>query len=226
MFQNLIDIIASPTAAFVSIKQKPTILFPLLLVVLSTVSIQTGYFLIADPGFIVDQLVEQAMASNPGAPEGQIREAYAGISPTTLAVSAGGATFVLLLLILSLNAWYLSFMSKFSFNQLGWRSWMALVCWTSVPTIFVAIAAWASMLSIPNGLITLNDINPLSLQALLQPETPNTMLQSMTVVQFWTMALLVLGYRNWTGKTTVASAVIVLAPYVLIYGIWALVTLL
>lgn len=226
MFQNLIDIIAAPTAAFVRIKERPTILLPLLLVVLSTVSIQIGYFLLADPQIIVDQMVEQALASNPAAPEGQLRQSLSAISPMTLAVSSGVATCVILLVILALNAWYLSFMSKFSFNQLGWKHWMALVCWTSIPTVFVAIAAWASMLSIPNGQITLNDVNPLSLQALLQPETPNTMLQSMTLIQFWTMALLVLGYQNWTGKNMLTSAVIVLAPYVLIYGIWAAVTLL
>jgi hypothetical protein len=144
---------------------------------------------------------------------------------TTLAITTGVAACLFMLLILSLTAWYLSFMSKFSFNQLGWRHWMSMVCWTSIPTVFVAIAAWASMLSIPNGQIGLTDINPLSLQALLQVESSSTLLQSLNIVQIWTLALLVMGYQNWTGKSMLASAMIVLAPYVLIYGGWALVTL-
>src|SRR5690606_41279825 len=136
------------------------------------------------------------------------------------------STALILFIILSLNAWYLSFMSKSSFNQIGWRHWMSLVCWTGVPVIFVAIASWVSMLSIPNGLITLADINPLSFQSLLNTETNSTLLQNLNIVQLWSMALLVMGYKAWTGKSVASSALIVLAPYVLIYGTWAAISLL
>jgi hypothetical protein len=48
MFQNLIDILTAPSAAFARLKEKPTILFPLLLVLIATASVQVGYILLTD----------------------------------------------------------------------------------------------------------------------------------------------------------------------------------
>ncbi|MEY4642705.1 MAG: hypothetical protein RLZZ227_2699 [Pseudomonadota bacterium] len=58
MFQNLVDIIAAPSAAFARLKEKPAILFPLLLVVFVTASVQAGYVLLTDRGFLAEQQVE------------------------------------------------------------------------------------------------------------------------------------------------------------------------
>jgi membrane protein, antimicrobial resistance system len=221
MFQNLIDIITAPSTAFARIKEKPTIWFPLLLILLMTASVQLGYFLINDPGFVRDNLVEQATATNPDMPQEQkdaIAANYEKININTIAISATVAVFVLIPIILALNALYLSFMAKFSFTQLGWKHWFSLVCWTGVPALFAALASWVVLLTDSNGQIEQAALQPLSVTNLFGIETSNPTLQQFNLMQVWSMALLVLGYHQWTGKNLLTSALITLLPYVVIYG--------
>lgn len=225
MLNNLIDIIVSPSEVFPRIRAKPTILLPLLLIVLATASVQFGYVYLTDFGFLVDQLVEQAMAANPNATEGQLRQIYDSMSQATMAGAGAASTAVIVLVILSLNAVYLNFMGKFSFVQLGFKSWFSLLCWTSIPALFAVLASWVAILTATNGQLPLSAVSPLSLSSLLQLETSSTLLQQFNLAQIWSMALLVLGYRDWTGKSMLAAAIITLTPYMLVYGIWAALTL-
>jgi hypothetical protein len=224
MFQNLVDIIAAPSAAFSRIKEKPTIWLPLLLVLAGTISVQAGYILLSDFGFIIDQQVEQA-ARFVDVPEDQIREGMAGITPTRMVTQAGISTTILIVVILSLNAWYLSFMSKFSFSQIGWKNWMSLLCWTSIPGLFAALASWVALLSDGNGQLSQAALQPLSITGLLDIDTDSAVLQQVHILQLWSMALVVLGYQQWTGKSLLSSALITLAPTILIYGGFILATL-
>lgn len=217
MFQNLVDIIAAPAAAFARIREKPTILFPLLLVLAGTISIQAGYILLSDFGFIIDQQVEQA-AKFVNAPEDQIREGMENITPARMVMQAGISTAIFITIILSLNAWYLSFMSKFSFSQLGWKSWMSLLCWTSMPGLFAVVASWVALLSDDNGQLSQAALQPLSITGLLGIDTDSAALQQFTIMQLWSMALVALGYHQWTRKSLLSSALITLAPSILIYG--------
>jgi hypothetical protein len=225
MFQNLIDILAAPTAVFNRLKEKPSILFPWLLITVAVASIQTGFFLLVDHDYLVDQLVEQALANNPTAGENQLRQNLSGVSPTVFAASSAIATFVFLSVIMALNAVYLNFMSKFGHGQYSFKAWFSMLAWTGIPALFIALAGWVSILTASNGLISLTSLQPLSLDSLFGLDSGNRLLQSINLPQFWSMALLVMGYKNWTGASMVKSAVITLAPFILIYGVWAAVSL-
>jgi len=72
MFKNLINILAAPKETFISIKEKPTVLFPLLLSVLALISVQWGYFNIVDRDFLIEELIVQAQAFV-DVPEDQLR---------------------------------------------------------------------------------------------------------------------------------------------------------
>jgi hypothetical protein len=220
MFQNLIDIIAAPSAAFARIKEKPTIWLPLLLILLSAVSVQLGYFLMNDEGFIKDSMVEQATA-NPDLSQQQrdaIEANFENLSINTLVISSTVAVLVIIPLILALNAWYLGFMSKFSFTQLGWKHWFSLLCWTGIPGLFAALASWIVLLTDSNGQVEQIALQPLSVVNLLGLETRNATLQQVTLMQLWGMALIVMGYHQWTQKSWMSSMFITLAPYVILYG--------
>jgi hypothetical protein len=225
MMQNLIDILTAPSAVFARLKEKPTILFPWFLIVVSVASSQTGFFLLVDPDYLVDQLVEQALASNPGVGENQLRQNMSNVSPTVFAGSSAIASVVILTVIMALNAVYLNFMSKFGHGQYSFKAWFSMLAWTGIPTLFVALAAWVSILSANNGLISLASLQPLSIDSLLGLDSNKQLLQNLNLPQFWSMGLMVLGYRHWTGASTTKSAVITLAPFILIYGIWAAVSL-
>jgi hypothetical protein len=223
MFQNLIDIITAPSAAFARLKEKPSAWFPLLLVLAALASVQVGYILLTDKGFLVDQQLDQvrAMFSQlPASQVAQMREQMMNQGATTSIISAVVSVFVIYTLIMALYALYLRFVSKFSFNELGWKAWFSLVCWTSVPTIFGAIASWVVLLTNSNGQVPMLELNPLSFSNLLGLSVQGGPLSVLTPLYVWSFALLALGYQRWTGKSLLSSALLSLAPYLLIFGVW------
>ncbi|HEY0961401.1 MAG TPA: YIP1 family protein [Pseudomonadales bacterium] len=225
MFQNLIDIIAAPSAAFARLKERPTILFPLLLVLITSASVQVGYVLLTDRGFMADQQIEQVEAMFPNVTDAQLeemRENVVNTSTTTLIVSAMVNVALVLLVILALYALYLKFASKFSFADFGWKAWMSMVCWTSVPLVFGALASWIVLLTNPNGQVPILDLNSLNFANLLGLDVDGGPLVYLSPLYLWSFALLALGYQNWTGKSLLTSTLIALGPYILIFGLWGL----
>lgn len=222
MFRNLLDIIASPTEALARIREKPSIVLPLLLVLAATASVQFGYFANVDFDYMVDELTAQAMAMT-AAPEDQLRAAYENSNPMNLAIASAVSTVVVVGLIMAVYAGYLTFVSKFGSEDIGFRRWFSLTAWTSIPALLAALASWVVILSSSDGRISLQEANVLSLNNLVfQSEGAfATMLNSITLPQLWSLALVALGYRLWTGKSFGASLAVALIPYLLVYGIWA-----
>lgn len=224
MFQNLVDILVAPTAAFARIKAHPSVLFPLLLLTIAVASIQPGYIYLTDFNFLIDQMVEQALQNNPNARESEIRAGLESLSPALLAISGTVGVLVVVPLISALYAWYLGFIAKFGPQEYSFRHWFSLVCWTGMPTLFVALAAWVVILGSANGQVPQAALQPLSLDALLALQGSNTVLQNISLPQLWSLVLAALGYRYFTGKSLTHAFIVTWTPYVLIFGIWGLVS--
>lgn len=224
MFQNLIDIIAAPPAAFARLREKPTILLPLLLVLISSASVQAGYIALTDRGFLVDQQLDQisAMLSQLSSAQlADMREQMMAQGTTGMIIQSALSTAVIVCIVMALYALYLRFVSRFSFDELGWKHWFSLVSWTAIPTVFGALASWAALLSNSNGQLPLTELNPLNFANLLGlPQSGPLALLSPLYI--WSFVLLALGFQHWTKKSLLASALISLAPYLLIFGIWAI----
>ena len=223
MFQNLIDIITAPSAVFARLKAKPSVWFPLLLVLLATCSVQVGYILLTDKGFLVDQQINQVrtmFSQLSSAQIAQMREQLMNQGATSSIISSAVSVFVIYSLIMAIYALYLRFVAKFSFNEMGWKSWFSLVCWTSVPTIFGAIASWVVLLTNSNGQVPMLELNPLSFSNLLGLSIAGGPLSVLTPLYIWSFVLLALGYQRWTGKGLLTSTLLSLGPYLLIFGLW------
>ena len=76
-----------------------------------------------------------------------------------------------------------------------------------------------------------NQLAPQSLQVLsmnslfihASPGEPwYTWATSLSLVNFWMLFLMSIGFARWTGATMVQSTIIACTPWVLIFGIWAL----
>lgn len=222
MLQNLVDIFAAPGAVFERLKSRPHWLLPLLLVTVATASIQIGYVMTTDFNYLVDQLIEQTLASNPDARASEVRAAMENLNPSLIGISGSVAVVVIVVVINCIYAGYLSFLNKFSVQELGYRHWLSLSTWSGMPALFTALAAWVVMLGSINGQVPQTALQPLSLDGLLNLQSNNALLQNLSLPQFWSMALLVIGYRVFTGANWTRSAIATLAPYAVIYGIWAL----
>lgn len=220
MWQNFIDILTAPKAAFTRIREKPAILFPLLVFLVMIIAAQVGYLLLNDEGFVKDEMIEQALNTiNANAEQARaIEQRVNEQSLVTQAIISAVAVCILFPLILALQAWYLSFMSKFSFSQLGFRHWFSLQCWTSLPSIFASLAALIILLADANGQVSQRELQPLSIYGLLGISTDSATLQQLNITQIWSLVLLALGYQQWTQKSLLTSILITWAPTLLIYG--------
>jgi hypothetical protein len=226
MFQNLINIVAAPQSAFDSLKEKRSALFPLLLLVLITGLTQFLYFTNVDPDFLIDQLIEQ-MSGLP-IPEAELREGLEQSSPADGRIQSAISAAIFVPIMMALYAAYMSMTSKFTGDEIGFKRWFSLVAWTSVPVVFSALAGILVVLMSSDGMIALTDLKPFSLNNLIFHTTGSfrSLLSALDITQIWSAVLMILGYKNWTGKSGIGSGIVVLLPYILIYGIWALIIIL
>jgi len=226
MFKNFIDILTSPDEAFRDIREKPTALVPIVLIILAMASLQWGYFNAVDEDFLIEELIAQAQ-SFVNVPEDQLRANYENLSPNSIAIQSAISIAIILPLIMTLYAGYLSLISKFTYDEIGFKQWFALSAWTSIPTLFIALSGWVVILANSDGMISNQAIQPLSLNNLIFRAEGSwaAMLTQMNLLMFWSFFLSIVGYKQWTGKSLGKSVAIVVAPYVVIYGVWSIIIL-
>lgn len=113
--------------------------------------------------------------------------------------------------------------SKFTDNDITYKSWYSLIAWCSVPSIFTALAGWIVILS-SGALIELEALTPLNLNYLIFRSEGDFsgFLSAFDLMNIWIVVLTVLGYKSFTACSSLQASVVVLSPYVLILGIWAL----
>ncbi len=227
MLQNFIDIIAAPVAVIARLRAKPSVWLPFVLMIALQMSITLGYFAHNDIGFIRDQAIAQQVQSREMTREQrqQIEQAIGKLALGALSGISLAALVIIIPVVLCLNAWYLSFMGKFSFTELSFKHWLSLLCWTSIPALFAVLAAWVVLLTNDNGQVSQLELQPLSIASLLGYSLKSQTLQSFNLAQLWSLGLLALAYSKWTKTGLFKSILITTAPYIVIYGAIAYFTL-
>ena len=145
-------------------------LFRSLLFVLGTASAQLGYFLHNDANFVRGEIIEQSLAKATQLTKEQRTQMENNMSKMSIGAVAGVQTTIVLILIpgiMALNALYLGFVSWFSSVELGFRHWISLVSWSSVPALFAVLAAWLMLLTDTSGQTGMLEMQPLSIAGLL-----------------------------------------------------------
>ena len=220
MLQNLIDIIAAPNAAFNRLKEQPTFLLPLALLILSTVAATAGYMLLNDEGFVRDQIMEQAIGNREMTAEQRraVEQQIGSVSLQTQAIVSSAAVAIFVPLITALYAGYLVLMNKLSSRSFSFKHWFSLASWTGIPGAIAALVSLIVLLTDANGQVSQAEMQPLSITGLLGIETTSQALKQVNLMTIWALVLVALGYQNWTGKGIATSIAITWIPYILIYG--------
>ncbi len=227
MFKTLINIIISPKDAFRSIQEKPTVLFPFLLLLLVLAFTQFWVMNTIDFDYFIDQTVEQAAAQN-NMPESQIREGMKFMTPMVMGGIGAVTVVAMVSLIFIIYAAWLNLMAKLSDDRYRFKHFFSLMCWTAMPALFTALASILNTLLSATGEFTQQQLNPLSLNNLLFNTTGPyaSLLNAIDPMAIWGYALIFLGYKYLTGSTAGKAAAISLAPVVVIFGGWALIIML
>ncbi|MET1254677.1 YIP1 family protein [Aliikangiella maris] len=217
------NILTSPQQAYRDIQQSYSILFPLgLILILNTAAIILLYSNI-DYQWFIEQLVEAEAGDLSKAEQDAMRQGMSMMSPGVMGAISAVTVAVIVFVVFALYSLYLVIVSSITNDGYQFKQWLSLVSWSSIPAIFGALASIIFILMSENGQISPASVNPLSLNELIfgldGMKGAGKILASTDISIFWTIALLTIGYAQWTKKSFIKSFLIVILPYAAYYGI-------
>lgn len=214
------NVFLEPSSTFARLKSKTNAWLPLLVLILLSLGVM--YWWISTVDF--DWLRAHMLAAQPNA-KPEVREAMAKfLTPKTMMWSSGIGAVVATVLIAAVTALYYLIAAKVIGSPIGYGKWFGFSIWTSVPRL---LGVPLSMLQIvtSHGQLAPEDLNMVSLNYLLfhLPVSNHwaSLVGSIDLTTFWSMALATIGLKAWTGRSTGTCLAVVLLPYVIIYGLWA-----
>lgn len=227
---NLINIITAPKLAFPAIKEKPSVLFPLGLILATAICSMVYFYATVDFAWMIEQMVNVHTVGRSDADREAMRKGMSMMSSTVMGGSSVAGLVIAISVFYSIMAAYLMLVNKLlDSDNLGFKAWFSFICWCSIPSIFTSLASLINAMLASNGQITLEALNPISFNNLFLHIVPSDPLfgplSAWDPMMLWGMGLMIFGFNQWTSKSLAKSAAIVLAPILIIYGIWIAIAL-
>ncbi len=225
VFNALVDIIAAPAKALDEVRHHVSWLWwPLGISLLVTVSVFVFYFNWVDFDWMIDEMVRTLPPGTDPAAGDQMRSFLTPGRQTGFAVVG---IVVMTFLIYAIQSTYLHLVNKVAGDSsLRFGQWFAFSAWTAFPGVFQAIAMLVVILMADGNQVAQHDLMPLSFQSLFIHAEPGsswfTWGNSISLINIWMLGLMTLGIMRWTGAGLVKALIIACTPWVLIFGIWAL----
>lgn len=222
----LTDIVAAPSQALDGVRGHPRwCWWPLLILLAVTIGAYVYYWSWVDFDWFIDETVAQMAAQGASAEQAEAMRGF--FSPGRQMLFSTIAIVLMTLVILAVQAVYLHLVNKVAGDpSLGYGQWFSFSAWTSFVGVVNGLAAFAVMLLADGNQLPINELVPLSLNSLvMHAEAGDPWFNwgnTLTLVNFWTLALMVLGYARWTRSSTMKAALVTVTPWVLVFGIWAL----
>ena len=224
LINTAINIFVAPAEAFTELDQRPSKLFPLALIMISTIAAMFWYFSIVDFDWFIDDAISGSGRELTEAQLESARAAMESISQTTFKMFGVLGSGFGLLVVWVLQAGYLSMASALNGDRYKFTNWFSLVLWTSLPSLLSVIGIVVTISLSPNGQLSAYDLDPLTL-ANLGMQSSNgavqTLMTSLNLTMIWSVTLIVMAYKQCLESSLVKALAIVLAPYLLILGVWA-----
>lgn len=222
----LTNVLTSPAKGMSQVKERYSVALPMLTVTLLTGFAMYYYYTIVDYAWLVDYIVETTAGDLSKAEQDQTRAGMNMMPQEVMGIVSGISMMIVIPIFYIIHAVYFLIVSNITNDGYGFKQWLSFVSWTSIPGIFIAIAMFVFLLTSSNGQISPESINPLSLNELFfnleAHQGLGKMLAQLHLATFWTIAIMILGYQEWTKKSMGTSVAVVLIPFILIYGIWFL----
>jgi hypothetical protein len=218
------DIVFAPKRALSEVKPHPRWLWvPLLIVVLTTAAAFVYYYSWVDFEWLIEQTLLAIPAADRAAAEPGVR---AFMTPTNNIAITVVAVVLMTLLIYAIQSVYLNLVNKVTGGaEVRYGQWYAFSAWTGFVGVFSALGMFMTMFLADSNQLTSDQLVPLSMNSLFfqasQGDPWFNWGNALTLVNFWMLGLMTVGYNIWTGASVVKSAIIVSLPWVLIFGIWA-----
>jgi Yip1 domain len=216
--QTLAALITNPRSAFAEIERSSRFSLPMVLLLAANIGVIIWFYMTVD----VDALVNGVLSARP-LNAAQRAQAAGLMTRNTLMGSALLVGILGLFVIQLVEAFYFYFIFTFFEVQRTYRQWFAFTWWCSLPELLTA-AATAVMLLFNHSSGSTGILSPLSLNQLFfhfdQADSGYSLLNSLTLVQLLTIALMVIGAHLWSKRSWVLSFIVVILPRLVVYGLW------
>lgn len=225
VFNAMVDIVASPGKAFDEIKQHTSWLWwPLLTIILMAAGLLVYYYSWVDFPWLVEETIRQVPAEKRAESADMIRKF---MQPDRSMWTSVIAVMIVTLIVYTLQAIYLHLANKLiTGSGIGFSQWFSFSIWTGFVSVFGVLAAFVTIFMHDNNQLSTQALQVLSLNSLILHAAPGdpwfSWASSLGLLNFWTLFLMSIGFARWTGAAIVKSTIIAVLPWVLIFGIWAL----
>ena len=225
MFNAMVDIVAAPGKALDEIKSHTAWLWwPLLISILLASGLMLYYYNWVDFEWLVEETIRQVPAEDRAEAAGPIRQF---MSVGTTSWTSVAAIALVSLVIYTLQATYLHLANKLTTGaEIGFGQWFSFSVWTAFVGVFGTLAAFVVIFMADSNQLAGEKLQVLSMNSLFIHASPGDPLftwgNSLSLVNFWMLFLMSIGYARWTGATIVKSTIIAVLPWALIFGVWAI----
>jgi len=212
-----INILTAPHEAFSALRERPTFLFPLVLILIANAAVILTYYNRVDVAWLMDlSLPAAGQDMSPEQRENAI-DAVSSTSPLTLGAVSGASIAFFVTVWFLVFATYLRLVSVVRHDEFRFKQWFCLVCWCSMPLIVPLVATMANLYFSDVEFLRPDRINPLSFTSLLDLDglsgsLANRISTMMDVASIWAAVLLLAGYRHWTQVSWTRAIPIAVGP--------------
>ena len=225
VFNAMTDIFASPAKALAEVKSHTSWLWwPLLTAIVLACSLFVYYFSWVDFPWLIEETIRNTPADRRAESADAIRQ-FMSVRTSTLTTIA--AIVIMSFVIYVIQATYLHLANKLtSGSDIGWGQWFSFTSWTMFVSVFGTLSVFVLIFMADTNQLSQTDLQPLSLNSLLIHASPGdpwfTWGSSLSLINFWMLFLMSIGYAQWTNTAIVKSTITVVLPWAVIFGIWAL----
>lgn len=214
------NVMVEPSPTFTRLKGNTHAWLPLLVIIVLNVAILAWWVHTLDFTWLVNHMVAAQPDAKP-----EVRAAMATfLTPKTMMVSSGIGAVAGTLLITAVTATYYLIAARFMGSPIGYGKWFGFSVWTSVPRL-LTIPLSALQIATSHGQLAPEDLNMVSLNYLVFRLPPSnhwaTLLGSIDLTTFLSIALATVGLKVWTGRPTGTCATVAILPYAVVFGLWA-----
>lgn len=223
----LVNIFLEPRSALAAIRPHGRwVWYPLIISIALSVILTIWYFSSVDMNWLSGQMLTQYSGKLSAEQQQAMASSFTrGRFLTFGIVGAIIGTIVLWLL----QALYYFFAAKIGgYEEQSYGQWFSFTVWTWFPNVIATIAAGVTY-AFSSAQTNFTSIDITSLNTLIFHLPPSasfaSIASSVHLTTFWVLGLMIAGFALWTRKSLGKSALIVLAPWVIIYAIWIIVKL-
>jgi len=224
-FSALLDIFVAPRQALAAAREH-TLWFwlPLVISIALTLAFWAHYYFSVDFDWLITQMLTQ---SGKEMPADQMEQVRAFMTPVSMLISTAVFALAWPFVLGGITALYLLIVAKIGGDeQNGYGRWFGLSIWAFFPAVVSVIAAWGNWLLASSKQLTQQNVMITNLNTLLFHKPLSNpwagWLGAIDLTLFWCIALLGIGVALFSNRSLGKGLTIAIAPFVVVYGIWAI----